>query len=80
MSDNKNVGIQPASEYEIAQNIAANNFTYDKNYYGSYEALALKQGFVLGANTSLQFSEDRLMMLIEAVQAGRKWGQAERDD
>lgn len=79
MIGNRMVDIQPPALYEDLCNTAATEFAKGELYDGSYEALALKQAFVLGANTSRQFhgrltSDD----LLRAVMAGRKWGLTEQ--
>jgi hypothetical protein len=75
---NRNVDIQRDTEYGAAQNEAANRWVNeDASYGGSAEALALKQAFVLGSNTALQFPQ-RHVKIIQAVIAGRKWGMAPR--
>lgn len=71
----RNVDIQPTDLYEAVQDDAANAFVHTQSYGGSAEALALKQLFVAGANTALQFSPGALPLLA-ALAAGRKWGLA----
>lgn len=78
VSETRMVDIQPPELYEDLRNVAANEFVLaNPSFDGSAEALALKQAFVLGANTSLQFT-DRHVRLIQAVIAGRKWGLSKR--
>jgi hypothetical protein len=60
---------RPAEEYGSVQNDAANEHVKGRSYSGSYHALAMKQAFVLGANTVDYPFEDQ----IEAVLAGRAW-------
>lgn len=74
VSETRMVDIQPNELYEELRNVAANGWVNTKgDYSGSYEALALKQAFTLGANTSAQFPGSHVKLL-QAVMAGRKWG------
>lgn len=71
------VDTKSRNEYEALQDVAANEHVKGKPYSGSAEALALKQAFVLGANTSLQW-EGNTIQLVKAMIEGRKWGLRQR--
>ena len=74
MSD-RNIDIEPEDGYESIQNEAANAFVSKMEYGGSYEALALKQAFVMGANTATSADAGDLAY---AALMGRRWALSKR--
>lgn len=73
----RNIDIQPESTYDAQVNDAANEHVKKAGVYtNSYQALAYKQAFRVGADTAttVEFDEE----LLDALIAGRAWALAEQ--